>query len=162
MRNPLLSTVLVACACGGGGSSSPAPVGSSTQAVTTFMRAAADSNLSRMAELWGTSGGPASVRRPANYEKQIFVMQVYLRGDSTRIISDAAMPGDDNRRRVSMALYRGTCVKQIPVTTVRLRDGGWIVQNVDLTFAGNPARPCDPGTEPPELGHREPVTAVNR
>ena len=149
MRIQLSGIVLLACACGGSGASSPAPVSSSPQAVLAFMRAAADSNLRRMAELWGTSRGPASVTRPANFEKIIFVLQVYLRGDSTKILSDAAMPGDDGRRKVSLALYRGPCVKQIPATTVRLRDGGWIIQAIDITFAGNPARPCDPGSEPP-------------
>ncbi len=144
MQKMLLPLGLLLGACGGGsGSPSAAPVSSSPQAVTAFMQAAADSNLTRMAELWGTSQGPASVRRPANYEKQIFVMQVYLRGDSTRILSDTAIPGDDSRRRVVLALYRSNCMKQIPVTTVRTRDGGWIVQNVDISAAGNPARPCE-------------------
>ena len=144
----LLALSLAACGGGGGGGGpSAAPVTSSPLAVSAFMKAAADSNLARMAELWGTSQGSASATHPANYEKRLIVMQAYLRGDSTRILSDTPMPGDDNRRKVAMVLYRGTCVKQIPVVTVRTKDG-WIVQQVDITFAGNPARPCDPGTEP--------------
>jgi hypothetical protein len=149
MQKLLFPALLFASACGhGGGSAAAEPVVSSQQAVLAFMRAAADSNLSRMAQLWGTSRGPASETRPENYEKRLAVMQVYLRGDSTRVVSDAELPGDRNRRRVSIALYRGTCVKQIPVTMVRRKDGGWIVQAVDLSFSGNPARPCDPGVEP--------------
>jgi hypothetical protein len=144
MRKILLPIGLLLGACGGG-STTPAatPLSSPTQAVAAFMRAAADSNISRMAELWGTSRGPASRTHPPEFEKRLMVMQAWLRGDSTRIISDTAVPGDDSRRRIGMALYRGTCVKQIPVTTVRIRDGGWIVQSVDLNFAGNPARPCE-------------------
>ena len=141
----LLPIALLLGACGGGsGSPAASPVISSPQAVTAFMQAAADSNVTRMAELWGTSRGPASKTRPADYEKRLMVLQVWLRGDSTRILSDVAIPGEDNRRRVSVALYRGNCMKQIPVTTVRIGDGGWIVQNVDISFAGNPARPCEP------------------
>ena len=143
MRKLLLPIGLLASACGGGSTSPvPSPLSSSPQAVSAFMRAAADSNISRMAELWGTSKGPASQTHPVEYEKRLMVMQARLRGDSTRIVSDTPVPGDDNRRRVAIALYRGTCVKQIPVTTVRIRDG-WIVQTVDLNFAGNPARPCE-------------------
>jgi hypothetical protein len=152
MKRTLLSIGLLACACGGASSNpAAAPVTSSPQAVSSFMRAAADSNISRMAELWGTSKGPASQTRPEEYEKRLMVMQAWLRGDSTRVISDTAVPGDSDRRRVTIALYRGTCVKQIPVITVRLGDGGWIVEFVDISFAGNPARPCEPGTEQREL-----------
>ena len=73
--------------------------------------------------------------------------QAYLRGDSARIVSDIASTEDPNRRRLTVALYRGTCVKQIPFTTVRIKSGGWIVESVDLSAAGNPARPCEPGSE---------------
>lgn len=146
MRKLLLPIGLLAGACGGGSTSpAAAPVTSASQAVSAFMRAAADSNISRMAELWGTDKGPASQTHPPEYEKRLMVMQAWLHGDSTRILSDTPMTGEDNQRRVSIALYRGSCVKQIPLTTVRVRDGGWIVQSVDLNFAGNPARPCEPG-----------------
>jgi hypothetical protein len=145
MRQLLLPVALLAGACGGG-APSPEPISSSPEAVRAFMRAAADSNLSRMAQLWGTASGPASETHPKNLDKILVVLQAYLRGDSTRIVSDVAIPGDDNRRKVSMALYRGTCMKQIPVTTIRLGNNrGWIVNSVDVSFAGNPARPCEPG-----------------
>ena len=150
MRHLLLPAALLAIACGGSSVSAPAsPVSSSPEAVAAFMRAAADSDLTRMAQLWGTDHGPASETRPNNYEKRIAVMQAYLHGDSTRIVSEVATPGDQNRRRVSIALYRGTCVKQIPVTTVHTKSGGWIVESVDISVAGNPARPCDPGAARP-------------
>ena len=35
----------------------------------------------------------------------------------------------------------------IPFTVLRLGDGSWIVNQVDLTTAGNPARPCVPGQD---------------
>jgi len=146
MRNLSLAALLLVAACGGSiGSAPTAPVGSSPEAVTAFMRAAADSNLTRMAQLWGTERGPVSEAPLDNYEKRVAVMQAYLHGDSTRVVSDVAMAGDPNRRKLSVALYRGTCVKQIPFTTVRIKSGGWIVEAVDLTAAGNPARPCESG-----------------
>lgn len=152
MRTLLLPTVLLATACGGGGAgggSAPVPVASSQQAVLAFMQAAKDSSISRMAQLWGTARGPSSETRPPNYEKRLIVMQAYLRGDSTRVVSDTEYPGDRSRRRVVVALYRGSCVKQIPATLLKGKDDGWIVQNVDISLAGNPARPCEPGAEPP-------------
>jgi hypothetical protein len=148
MRYALVSTVAVLAACGGGGAGSVAPVGSAEQAASAFMKAAADSNLSRMAELWGTSRGPASQTRPQDFERRLVILQAYLRGDSARVVSNTAMAGDDNRRRLMIALHRGTCVKQIPALMVRT-GGGWIVQDVNVSAAGNPARPCDPGAEPP-------------
>src|SRR5437667_8091010 len=112
MRQILLSAVLLGSACGGNVSSAPAePVGSSTQVITDFLRAARDSNLTRMAELWGTARGPASQTRPDGYEKRLAVMQVYLRGDSTRVVSDEAVPGDQNQRRIQLAPHRSPWVE---------------------------------------------------
>jgi len=149
MRAPLIPILLVLAACGGGGSTAntdTAPRSSSPQAVTAFMRAAADSNMSRMAQLWGSSKGPVSQAPVANFEKRLVVLQAYLKGDSTRIITDMPVQGDVSHRHLTVALYRGTCVKQIPFTTVRTKDGGWIVEAVDVAAAGNPARPCDGGS----------------
>lgn len=146
MRRMLIPVLLLAGACGGTSAGAPAaPVNSSQQALTEFMRAAKDSNMTRMAELWGTSRGPASQTRPASYEKRLAVMQVWLRGDSARVVSDDPVPGDENHRRLSVALYRSGCVKQIPATLLRTQNG-WIVEWINLAFAGNPARPCEPGT----------------
>lgn len=149
MRYTLVWTAAILAACGGGGGAGPVtPVSSPDQAASAFMKAAADSNMSRMAELWGTSRGPASQTRQQDFERKLVIIQAYLRGDSTRIVSNTAMAGDANRRRLVIALHRGTCVKQIPAIMVRT-GGGWIVQDVNVTMAGNPARPCDPGAEPP-------------
>jgi hypothetical protein len=35
----------------------------------------------------------------------------------------------------------------VPFTAIRLADGTWIVNQVDVTAAGNPARPCVPGQD---------------
>jgi hypothetical protein len=154
VRKLIITGVLATAACGGSSRgatvAATAPVQSSAQAARDFMRAAADSNLAGMAQLWGTSRGAAGVTGyPADYERRLAVIQVYLRGDSVRVSSDMGVAGEDARRRVTVALYRGTCVKQIPITLIRMPGGGWIVNDVSLPAAGNPARPCEPGSEPP-------------
>lgn len=146
MRNLMPVAVAVVLGCGGSGprNAATAPVASSAQAVRLFMQAAADSNLARMAELWGSDAGPAAeTGTPADYQKRLFIMQAYLRGDSIQVISDMSIPGDDRHRTVTIALFRQSCPKQIPMTMVRIRAAGWIVNSVDLNAAGNPSRPCE-------------------
>jgi hypothetical protein len=43
-----------------------------------------------------------------------------------------------------VAIYRRGCMKQIPATMLRVKDNSWIVNNVEIASAGNPARPCEP------------------
>jgi hypothetical protein len=135
-------------ACGGGtaAGAAAAPVASASLAMRAFMQAAADSNLARMAQLWGTAAGSAAeTGKPDGWEKRLIVIQAYLRGDSTRLVSDVPVTGMDNKRRVIVALYRYGCMRQIPATVTRGKSGGWLVEEVDITSAGNPARPCEPG-----------------
>ena len=147
MRPMILAGLAALAACGGGTSIAGGPVepaGSSSQALTRFMRAAADSNLTAMAELWGSADGPAArTGKPDGWEKRIIVMQAYLRGDSIRVVADVPMTGSESQRRVIVALYRTGCVKQIPAVATRARSGGWLVENIDVSAAGNPARPCE-------------------
>jgi hypothetical protein len=144
---PAAAAVLLACGSSGPRSAATAPVASSAQAVRAFMQAAADNNLTRMGELWGSDAGPAAqTGSPPDYEKRLVIIQTYLRGDSVQVLSDVSVPGDDSHRRVTIALYRQTCAKQIPVLMVRTHAGGWIVNSVDLNAAGNPARPCESGS----------------
>jgi hypothetical protein len=146
MRKLMPAAVVVLLACGSSGprNAATAPVASSSQAVRLFMRAAADSNLARMGELWGSDAGPAAeTGTPADYQKRLVIMQAYLRGDSIQVVSDMSIPGDDTHRSVTIALYRQSCSKQIPMTMVRIRASGWIVNSVDLNAAGNPSRPCE-------------------
>jgi len=146
MRIPFLvgAATLVACASNKSGSVSADL--SAAQVVRAFMQAAADSNLTRMGDLWGTQRGPANETRfPPEYDKRLLVMQVYLRGDSARVVSDMPVRGSSSERQLSVELRRGSCVMQIPMTAVR-SGKGWLVETVDISAAGNPARPCNPGT----------------
>ena len=132
--------MLLLAACGG----RPAPVEPArtpTGVVQGFMQAVADSNLAKMATLWGTSSGPAAkTRQPSDYERRIVIMQSYLRNESFRVTSD--VPQSPDRRDLQVELRRKTCTWSVPFVVVKTGDGSWLVNQVDLTAAGNPARPC--------------------
>jgi hypothetical protein len=105
------------------------------------MQAVKDSNLTKMASLWGTTNGPAlKTHQPSDYERRIAIMQAYLRSDGFRITSDVAER--PNRRVLQVELQRQTCTWTVPFVTVSTGEGSWLVNSVDLTAAGNPARPC--------------------
>jgi hypothetical protein len=144
-----LGSVLLLAACGGGTSAQqPAqPVSSASGAVRGFMQAVADSNLDKMASLWGTAAGSAAKTNiPPDYRRRVAVMQAYLRNQSFRILSDQPQ-ATENRRAVQVELKRETCTWSVPFVVIKTVDGTWLVTQVDLAAAGNPARPCaDPAT----------------
>lgn len=146
MRATIVALAIIGAGCGGQQGSAPTtPVASAEQALREFMRAATDSNLTRMSQLWGASAGPAAeTRNPPDYEKRLVVMQVFLRADSSKIVSDMPVTGEDNRRKLHVQIFRQGCMKQIPATLLRVK-GAWFVNELDLPSAGNPARPCEGG-----------------
>jgi hypothetical protein len=137
-------------ACGGSTGQSPAapgPVTSPRGVVEQFLQAVADSNLQKMATLWGTSAGPAArTNQPPDYQRRIIVMQAYLKNEGTTITGDAPDATPD-RHLVQVELRRDLCTKTVPFTVIKLADGTWLVNQVDLVAAGNPARPCIQGNE---------------
>lgn len=134
---------LLLAACGGG-TAPVQPANSAAAAVQGFMQAVADSNLPKMAALWGTARGPASkTGQPPDYERRIAIMQAYLRNDSYRLTSDVAEAAD--RRALQVEIKRQTCTWSVPFVTIKAGEGTWLVNQVDLTAAGNPARPCIEG-----------------
>jgi hypothetical protein len=143
-----LALALVLAACGGGSApSTVAPTTSARGAVDRFMQAVADSNLTQMASLWGTAAGPAAkTKQPADWERRVAIMQAYLQNESHRVVS-AAPAGSDARQAVQVEIRRQLCTWVVPFTTIKLADGSWIVNQVDLTAAGNPAQPCVPGQD---------------
>jgi hypothetical protein len=140
----LFAAVLAGC----GGGSTPAtvaPTNSAEGAVESFMQAVADSNLSQMANFWGSTGGPAArTGQPPDYQRRIAIMHAYLRNESHRIVSDTPEAGDA-RHALQVEIRRQLCSWVVPFTAIKLGDGTWIVSQVDLTAAGNPAQPCVPG-----------------
>ena len=108
------------------------------------MQAVADSNLAKMASLWGTANGSAvKTRQPPDYERRIAIMRAYLRSDSFRLTSDT--PEGPDRRALQVQIRRQVCTWNVPFVAVKTGDGSWLVNQVDLSAAGNPARPCEPG-----------------
>jgi hypothetical protein len=137
-------TVFLLAGCGGG-APPVEPAKSAAAAVQGFMQAVADSNLTKMAGLWGTASGPAlKTGQPRDYERRIAIMQAYLRNESFRLTSD--VPEAPDRRALQVELRRKTCTWSVPFVAIKSGDGAWLVNQVDVTAAGNPARPCIEGT----------------
>jgi hypothetical protein len=136
----------VLAGCGGGSNpGSVAPSHSAKGAVESFMQAVADSNLTQMANFWGSTGGPAArTGQPPDWERRIAIMQAYLRNESHRVVSDTPGAGG-TRHALQVEIRRQLCSWIVPFTAIKLGDGTWIVSQVDLTAAGNPAQPCVPG-----------------
>ena len=137
--------MLLLAACGGGSAPPVQPATSASGAVQSFMQAVADSNVVKMASLWGTASGPAAkTNQPPDWQRRIAIMQAYLRNDSFRITSDVP-EADQSRRGLLVEIKRSTCTWTVPFTAIKIRDGSWIVTQLDLAAAGNPARPCQEG-----------------
>jgi hypothetical protein len=149
IKAPVLVLAVLLVACGGGsGPSTVAPTTSARGAVDAFMQAVADSNLTRMANLWGTSAGPAAkTNQPPDWERRITVMQAYLQNESHRVVGDVPEGTGDTRHAVQVEIRRELCTWVVPFTAIKLGDGTWIVNQVELTAAGNPGRPCVPGQD---------------
>ncbi len=139
----LLLALVVGC---GGGSQAFAP-SSPEAAVEGFLSAVKANSLVAMGELWGTSSGPMAGRMDRDeLEKRLTVIRVYLAHDQYEIVpagarASAAAPA--GARAVHARLTRGACRPVVPFTVVPFRQG-WLVSDVDLNAAGNPARPCGP------------------
>jgi hypothetical protein len=134
--------MLLLAACSGSSAPPVQPASSASGAVQSFMQAVADSNVVKMANLWGTASGPAArTNQPPDWQRRIAIMQAYLRNDSFRITSDVPQP-DENRRALQVEIRRRTCTWSVPFTAIKIRGGSWIVTQLDLAAAGNPARPC--------------------
>lgn len=135
--------LLAACAGGASPAQAPAPAASAEHAVQEFMRAVADSNLTKMAQLWGSAKGPAgTTHEPADYERRVAIMQAYLRGAQYRIMSNDSDPAAPGSRLLQVELKREHCDKVVPFSVIP-SGNGWLVNRVDLSAAGSPGRPCD-------------------
>ena len=144
MNRRWYAAALLLAACSGGSAVQVQPANTAAAAVQNFMKAVADSNLTAMASLWGTARGPAGrTRQPPDYERRVAVMQAYLSNDDFRILSDVP-DGSEARRAMQVQIRRQACTWDVPFTVIQMTDGNWIVNQVDLGSAGNPARPCDP------------------
>jgi len=138
----------------GCGSSSPADIPAPVDPQATiqeFMAAVGANDLSTMGRLWGTREGPAQKKLDQrSLEQRLRLMQIYLSNESWEILDPdpsqtiGAVAGE---RYYRIRLTRKQCTPVVPVTVVQF-GGGWLVQSVDLTEAGNPARTCPSGGTP--------------
>jgi hypothetical protein len=145
-RIALLAGLAFIAACGGSAAPAVTPADTPDAAVSRFMRAVADSNISAMAQLWGTEDGPAGVtRRPPEWQKRLELMRYYLRHDAARIVSSAVVADQPHRHAVVVQVAREGCTAMVPFVLVTQKRGGWLVNEIDIDAVGNPARRCDTG-----------------
>ncbi len=112
-----------------------------------FMGAVSSSDLVTMGSLWGTGRGPASDHMNSQIlEKRLTVIRTYLRHQRFSVLgqSTAAIPADERHRIYNVRLERDGCIRIVPFTMVRVGHG-WLVENIDLAAAGNPAVACVAG-----------------
>ena len=145
--------LLAAGACGHNpGLGAPAPQ-SMNESVSQFFAAVKANDQKRMGELWGTERGPAVDNMNAAVLRQrLTVIQKYLDHNGYRIIEGPLLvPGHDDRRSYRVELQRNNCNHVLPIEVVKTHSGGWLVYDVHLESAGNPAGRCQAettGTKP--------------
>ncbi len=118
-------------------------------AVQDFLRALADSNLKRMAELFGNAKGPVAKTKPKDYEKKIVIMQLMLHGVQSQTLGD--VPGKDGMRAVTTILTSHGCKVTTAFNVVQAPQG-WLVHDFDLDAAAKVNQPCDTSRRPGTSG----------
>lgn len=119
-------------------------------AVQEFIRAIADSNLTRVAQLWGNAKGPAArTHLPKDYEKKIVIMQAMIRSPEIKTLGD--VPGENGMRTVTAQLSSHGCTVTIPVNVVKAKEG-WLVHDFKLDDAAAVNKPCETGRRPGNPG----------
>jgi len=117
------------------------------------MQAVADSDLTKMANLWGTAqGSAAQTGQPPDFQRRMVVIQSYLRGPY-RILgdeplsagsgADSSAGGAESTREVGVELDRGQCKRIVPFRLVSTGDHRWIINQTDLAAAGSVYKPCE-------------------
>jgi hypothetical protein len=132
-------------ACGGGSkpTTGATPSPGPSQAVQEFMKAVADSNLTRMAELWGTSSGSAAeTGKPTDYQRRIAVMYTFLKGSTAKVLAEVERSND--KSTLAVEVTRSDCHKRIPFTLEKTKNDRWMVTSIELGALGTPGRACAP------------------
>ncbi|MEI2721010.1 MAG: hypothetical protein V9E87_12900 [Gemmatimonadales bacterium] len=118
-----------------------------SQAVEEYIRAASDSNLVRMGQLFGTDKGSLMGRRVEGTDKRMMITQAYLHGVKVRALSEVH-GAKGNERIVTTEIARGACKVVLPVTAVESNKEGWLVRNLDLDAASKVNQACSGGGQP--------------
>lgn len=153
---PIIALVAagIGAACSGGRGGALQPV-DPTETVRTFLDAVRDSNLTAMANLWGGERGPAmGYMDREELRKRLTVIQIYLDHERYEVVqqSGLAVSGGAGEQGVTARLFRRGCIANVPFTLVRW-SGRWLVNDIDLSAVGNPARGC-PTVSPTPPGTR--------
>ncbi|HEY3934079.1 MAG TPA: hypothetical protein VGL65_05620 [Gemmatimonadales bacterium] len=119
--------------------------GSPSAAAVGLMNAIADSNLTRMSELFGNTKGPVAKTRPTGYEKKLVIMQAMLRGVHATARGD--VPTKDGVHAVTTELEHNGCKATISINTVH-SSTGWLVHDFDLEQASKINQPCEHARRP--------------
>jgi len=143
-----LVTLLSLPACHSG-ASYVAPA-SPEAAVRGFLNAVKANSIAAMGELWGSKDGPASHwMERTKLEQSLTVIRIYLDHDKYEIMPpNGAVVDLPDHHRVDVRIYRHNgCTPVVPMTVIRA-GSGWLVWDIDLVAAGNPAIGC-----PSQPGH---------
>jgi hypothetical protein len=142
MRRLLVLAVLGGLGCG----SRPMMVApeSMNATVTQFFAAIHANDVARIGSLWGTERGPAGEWMKVDELKmRVAVIQKYLAYDGYRVLEGPLpVPGHDDQRTFRIELQRASCTLVQPVDLIRTKRGGWLVYDVHLESASNPANGC--------------------
>jgi hypothetical protein len=151
----LAFAIASAGACGGRQVVTTSPSGSPEASVRAFLNAVKSSDMPAMRDLWGSERGPASsYLSKEEVEQRLTVIRTYLEHESFEFDQpNVAAPGISEQRIVRVRLNRKGCRPVVPFTTV-LWKSSWLVKDISLADAGNPARSCNPDspTPPPPPG----------
>ena len=108
----------------------------------------ADSNLTRMAELWGTrKGSAAETGNPTDYQRRVAVMYTFLKGATAKVIAEVERT--DDKSTLAVEVTRSDCRKRIPFTLEKTKDDRWMVTSIELGALGTPGRACPPEEQRP-------------
>ena len=142
-RRLAVLAVVGGLACGRGPSETPSPQ-SLNQTLAQFLDAVKANDLQRMGTLWGDRRGPVvGWMENTQLKKKLTVIQIYLAHDGYRVIDGPLpAPGRDDERTFHVELQRKGCNVAIPIDLVRAKRGSWLVHDVHLESAGNPAVVC--------------------
>lgn len=147
MRRLALLALVAGVGCGGGRPPAEAAPQSVTASLAEFMAAVKANDLTRMGALWGTERGPATGwMKEDQLRMRLTVIQRYLMHAGYRVVEGPLSPpgAGSTKSTVRIELQRPRCNVVLPIDLVRTRGGGWLVYDVHLESAGNPAAACGP------------------
>lgn len=136
---------LATAACGGHHADTATAPTDPEASVRQFLNAVKANSLIAMRDLWGSERGPAATYlNSTEVDQRLSVIRTYLEHERFEFAQPNEVdPGNSAQRIVKVRLTRKGCQPVVPFTLVRWKNG-WLVKNIDLPSAGNPARSCGP------------------